>query len=698
MNSNQSPSTSKVAAILSLAAIFIPWNFTRADPTEGGAETRLHIPTVSGEPGEEITIEFWADLSEAINGIDIKFNISEEMVEFLRPDVSGTASAHVPPQRVIYDRNYHFNDYHGYLAGVVFSTVTGFDSIGPGTGLLILKTIFRIKANAVPGEYPIQVQYVGFSRICGGNLRVRKEIGSIEVIPPNGPRPPHNLNCSQEVNVVRLTWELTESYDSILIRRAGGNTEILEGSITTFIDRPQPGPAAYRLKAIRNGMESLTANCDLLVLEPKPKEVSDLTCTREDGAVSLSWSNGEKYDSIGIFRNGKKISELPGNSQSTIDPFSSSVFTIYTVQPQAEGLESIPASCRLNESDSTYQYWAEVVRAEPGAEDVPIRIFATNPQEAQGLSIVLRIDPASVRIRDLTIEGTQSEAIGPDLFIYQENILDEGVIKVALCFDVLPPFTGIFPPGVDQHVLTILVDILSEVSEGIRVPVEFGFFGNPPMPNTFTIKPENSPQKREAETSPGAILIGQSPLPGVLGAQAKMAVETPMDTAGGGSVQTNADGILLRWMNPAEYSSISIHRNGKLIDEIPGDRTSYLDPHPGPGIHRYWIMAGQGEQVSFPSVVTALPTNVPGTFLRGDANSDGAVDLSDIIALVSYLSLGDSQPSCLDAADADDSGKIELTDAITIIFSLFGGEGPLPTPGPERPWFDPTPDELPCGN
>ena len=55
-----------------------------------------------------------------------------------------------------------------------------------------------------------------------------------------------------------------------------------------------------------------------------------------------------------------------------------------------------------------------------------------------------------------------------------------------------------------------------------------------------------------------------------------------------------------------------------------------------------------------------------------------------------------TEPPCLDAADGDDNGEVNLTDAVTVLYYLFLGIGPLPPPGSDQAWFDPTPDELNC--
>jgi hypothetical protein len=70
-----------------------------------------------------------------------------------------------------------------------------------------------------------------------------------------------------------------------------------------------------------------------------------------------------------------------------------------------------------------------------------------------------------------------------------------------------------------------------------------------------------------------------------------------------------------------------------------------------------------------------LPVQVvnPGeiNFLRGDANVDGKIDISDPIFLFDYLFQGGDLPVCSDAADANDDSKVDQNDANDILSHLF---------------------------
>ena len=86
-------------------------------------------------------------------------------------------------------------------------------------------------------------------------------------------------------------------------------------------------------------------------------------------------------------------------------------------------------------------------------------------------------------------------------------------------------------------------------------------------------------------------------------------------------------------------------------------------------------------------VVFGVPKEA--AFVRGDANFDGKVNISDAIFL------GGPAPLCDDAADADDNGRLDITDAIRTLDALFLGTATLPAPYPEE-GQDATQDSLRC--
>jgi hypothetical protein len=86
------------------------------------------------------------------------------------------------------------------------------------------------------------------------------------------------------------------------------------------------------------------------------------------------------------------------------------------------------------------------------------------------------------------------------------------------------------------------------------------------------------------------------------------------------------------------------------------------------------------------------------SFRRGDANADGAFNLSDAVALLSYLFQAAPPPPCADAADCDDDGALVLTDPVYALDYLFRQGPPPPAPEPAKCGVDPTRDALGCAS
>ncbi len=65
------------------------------------------------------------------------------------------------------------------------------------------------------------------------------------------------------------------------------------------------------------------------------------------------------------------------------------------------------------------------------------------------------------------------------------------------------------------------------------------------------------------------------------------------------------------------------------------------------------------------------------TYVCGDADGSGAVDISDAVNLIAYIFSGGVAPSPLASGDADCSASIDISDAVYLIAYIFSG-GPAP--------------------
>jgi hypothetical protein len=90
---------------------------------------------------------------------------------------------------------------------------------------------------------------------------------------------------------------------------------------------------------------------------------------------------------------------------------------------------------------------------------------------------------------------------------------------------------------------------------------------------------------------------------------------------------------------------------------------------------------GDGEIDCADSGCAQKPPCAGSRFRRGDANSDGGLNITDGIYVLNFLFLGGPSPSCMEAANANDDATLNITDGIYILNYLFLGGTAPPAPG-----------------
>ncbi|MEM7167472.1 MAG: S8 family serine peptidase [Planctomycetota bacterium] len=95
------------------------------------------------------------------------------------------------------------------------------------------------------------------------------------------------------------------------------------------------------------------------------------------------------------------------------------------------------------------------------------------------------------------------------------------------------------------------------------------------------------------------------------------------------------------------------------------------------------IAAGTSADLDLNQVPDECECSTP-LFIRGDANRDFSLNISDATALLSYMFLSTAAPLPLAAGDTNDDGSINLQDPLVLLDYLFGGAAsPLPAPFPD---------------
>jgi len=87
------------------------------------------------------------------------------------------------------------------------------------------------------------------------------------------------------------------------------------------------------------------------------------------------------------------------------------------------------------------------------------------------------------------------------------------------------------------------------------------------------------------------------------------------------------------------------------------------------GTYRIAISAVPGDlQNATCYIITAT---VAASFMRGDVNNDGIVNISDVTALIDYLLSGNPEGINMQGADVDESGVINISDVTSLIDMLL---------------------------
>ena len=105
-------------------------------------------------------------------------------------------------------------------------------------------------------------------------------------------------------------------------------------------------------------------------------------------------------------------------------------------------------------------------------------------------------------------------------------------------------------------------------------------------------------------------------------------------------------------------------------------------------LYEQWLQQDKGPPVLMDEISLEIGVE---PFIRGDANADSILDVSDPVTILAWLFLGDDIGFCPIAADGNDDGSLNISDVIYILNAFFLGGPP-----PSAPWPDCGPDPTPA--
>ena len=477
-----------------------------------------------------------------------------------------------------------------------------------------------------------------------------------------------------------------------------------------------------------------------------PPPLASLTCLEITGNIQLAWVLPTSYDLIEVYRNGALLTTLAGAATNYLDSSPLPGGNNYDLYGVVGTTPSDPASCLIDIALPENVLFAGDYQAGPGSI-VDVRPTANHELDLEAYSFGVTFDPTLLQVEELTLEGTYLGVGGADFFAPAQNNA-EGYFTVGLVVDITPPITEVISAGDGNVLLNARMQVSPSAPVGsstlLDLPEVTGAFG------VETVFVENSGVAFSPARIPGSV--------GFVDTLDLMLTATDIESAAGGSVNhyvlldneidiagwsfgVDLDGALLTVLSvdlegtdagdlgveffAPGYSNGAAegwYTVGAVVDLSPPLDTVLPAGEGWTIIHALLaVSAGALEGETSPMAITDQVGNPPvsviladpsgnsfipqttdglftviigGTFIRGDVNIDGKVQISDPINLLDHL-FADGSIGCSDSSDANDDGSVDLADSIFILGYLFSN-GPQPPPPFTAPGSDPTDDSLGC--
>jgi len=429
----------------------------------------------------------------------------------------------------------------------------------------------------------------------------------------------------------------------------------------------------------------------LLLVDPYVRvpalPVADLTCSAIAGTgAQLNWvSGGNDYQTVEIYRNSQLISVMPGTADSYLDELAVPGNYIYSVVAVNADLPSTESSCNVtivppapgtlacvpSAGDGALLSWEnnaiydEVVVIRDGTEvgrlpgTVSSHIDPINPGEYNYLVIgcVNQVDAPSAPCA-MALAPTAPQLDAPLLADPCTHTFTIHWINTSVTTAIIATLDGVLLetlPGDTSSMSVTLADIGTQ--QLCLTPVGNDVNGQPACIDIVA--------EGVATTSPAALSVSVDPATYI---------------------------ATIQWQSTTQMGQYEVTLDGTQVALLPGSETQCSVPVPNSGA--FTVCVG-GTTICDDAVVASCTEGVaPQRFQRGDTNSNGSVDLGDVVNALNIV-FGGTPTLCLDAADTNDDGSVDITDAVSLVNYLFGnGAGPA-APGGEC-GADLTSDSLDC--
>ncbi|MEM7163979.1 MAG: hypothetical protein AAF581_00860 [Planctomycetota bacterium] len=389
-------------------------------------------------------------------------------------------------------------------------------------------------------------------------------------------------------------------------------------------------------------------------------------------------------------------------------------------------------------------YSVDAIDTYPGAlELLPFRISTDAQLNAFDVAVTYG---AGLEVTDVNTLGSVIANTTPETFLI--DLGQPGVATASVVLDSIAPFDSFVQVGIDSRVLNFVVEVDAALPLGAQLPVTLtNGVGVPAISNVaaaagvavtpasltdglVTIASLNTIMFADTTAAPGdqghlvdllvdnaADMDGFSAV-GTFDAafvqlQDFIVTNTITDMVGAEYVESIVDntagefiiGVILDLMPPFDQQTIPSTGQplavGSFVFDIlpaaaavPEVDLAFVNNIGLPPVQNVFVF---DQRAIFPEqqdgVIEML---APPVFLRGDANNDGVVDISDGVVIALFAASMWTADVCLVALDTNDNSLVDLADAVYALMFLFQAGPVIPVPYPV-PGIDPTdPFALPC--
>ncbi|MGE3166965.1 MAG: proprotein convertase P-domain-containing protein [Planctomycetota bacterium] len=447
---------------------------------------------------------------------------------------------------------------------------------------------------------------------------------------------------------------------------AGDGSGPLADALAEFQGEPAAGAWQLRVTPTFPLPGSLAGWCLRLDGTCPTPEPTDLTCTNVAGMVELTWQNRAVYDHVEVLRDGLSVAILGGAATFFQEPLPLGRHD-YSVVGVLAGCGHPSGACRVAAGVTDVIFRGE---SPLGRVDSVFALEQALSDLGRSAAVVDHFDAAT-----LASFGNAPQRLWLMLGTFPHNYVltpADGVLLAEL-------HTG--DSGLDGTPERPPLPIYIEGNDvwGFDAPTAFAAYDG--VENGTAARGDNSlTHVTGADTGLGLDLAG---LQGGyfhdrVGNEQTDRLRATGTTAGFG-IDAGGSRAAIAWTASAGGYGVA---------------TFYASTF-APVIAQSFELGGYSH--SLPNVVgrylTALQITNEDAFRRGDVDRNGALQLGDPIALLSYLFLGGATPPCLDAADFDDDGGPDVADVVGLLGYLFLSAAPPPAPGTTC-GADPTSDGL----